>query len=187
MRAFGARVAAHVPTAAILAWGAVRLVDAAYQELIHPGDPSIALPARVALRIPEVGGLLVTAWVLGEAAGGLAVRREAWSASLPRALVSAVRALLRPSSLVTLLLTNGVLAAVIFGSVTAAGITWDHLRVVLLDGGTGDEIRLALLVFSLTWVAALWLVSLAVTWRATAWTFEVGRHLPPRTIGSTGA
>lgn len=185
-RAFAARVAAHVPTVAILAWGAIRLVDASYQELIHPGDTSIALPVRVALRIPEVVGLLVTAWVLGEAAGGLAVRRLAWGASLPRALGSAVRALVRPSALVTLLLTNGVLVAVIFGSATAAAVTWDLLRIALLDGGTGGEIRLALIVFSLTWVAALWLLSLAVTWRATAWTFEVARHLPPRAIESPG-
>jgi hypothetical protein len=187
VRAFAARVAAHVPTAAILAWGAVRLVDAAYQELIRPGDASIPLPVRVALRIPEVVGLLVTAWVLGEAAGGLAVRRLAWGAGLPIALGGAVRMLIRPAALITLLLTNGALVAVILGCVTAAGITWDHLRIVLLDGGTDGEIRLALIVFSFTWVAALWLLSLAVTWRATAWTFEAARHLPPRTIESSGA
>lgn len=180
VRAFLARAAAHVPTAAILAFGAVRLVDAAYQELISPGDPSLPVPVRVALRIPEIVGLLVGAWVLGEAVGGLAVRHLAWGASVPRALAGAIRALARPSALATLVVTNGVLAAAILGSATASGIAWEHLRVVLLDGGTGSEVRLALVVFSLTWVAAAWLLSLAAAWRATAWTFEVARHLPPR-------
>lgn len=35
-RALIARAGAHIPTAAILTWGAVRLVDATYQELISP-------------------------------------------------------------------------------------------------------------------------------------------------------
>jgi hypothetical protein len=187
VRAFLARGAAHLPTAAIVTWGAVRLVDATYQELINPGDSSLPVPVRVAFRIPEVVGLLVGAWVLGEAVGGLAVRHLAWGASVPRALARAARALARPSTLATLVLTNGVLAAAILGSATAAGIAWEHLRVVLLDGGTGAEARLALVVFSLTWVAAAWFLALAATWRATAWTFEVARHLPARTIGSDSA
>lgn len=180
VRAFVARASAHIPTAVILTWGAVRLVDATYQELISPGDPSLPVPVRVALRIPEVVALLVGAWVLGEAVGGLAVRQLAWGASLPRAIGRAIRTLARPSALATLLLTNGALGAAAIASATAAGIAWEHLRVVLVDRGTGGEVRLALLVFSLTWVAALWLLSLAATWRATAWTFEVARHLPPR-------
>jgi hypothetical protein len=182
--AFVARVAAHLPTATVVIWGAVRLVDATYQELISPGDSSLPVPVRVAFRIPEVVGLLVGAWVLGEAVGGLAVRHLAWGASVPRALARAARSLARPSAVATLVLTNGVLAAAILGAATATGIAWEHLRVVLLDGGTGREVRLALVVFSLTWFAAVWLLSLAAAWRATAWTFEVARHLPARTIGS---
>ena len=180
-----ARASAHGPTAAILVWGAVRLVDATYQELISPGDSSLPVAVRVALRLPEVVGLLVGAWVLGEAIGGLAVRHLAWGASLPRAFARSIRTLVRPSGLATLVLTNGAVAVAFLASATAAGIAWDHLRVVLLDGGTGSEVRLALVLFSLTWFAGLWLLSLAVTWRAAAWTFEVARELEPRTIGSS--
>ena len=181
-RAFVVRVIAHLPTGAAIALGAVRLVEASYEELIRPGSPSIPVAVRVALRIPEIVALLAATWIVGEALGGLAVRHLAWGASVPAAVGRAVRSLVRPAALATLVLTNGVLAAVIVGSVTAAGIAWDHLRIVLLDGGTGNEVRLALALFSLTWIAGLWLVSLAVAWRSTAWTFEVARHLPARTI-----
>lgn len=180
-RAFAVRIVAHVPTAAVLGWGAVRLVDAAYQELIRPGDPALPVAVRVALRIPEIVAGLAAAWALGEALAGLAVRHLAWGASLVLALARAVRSLLRPSGIVTFVVTNGVLAIVIFVMATAVGATWNHLRVVLLDGGTGTDVRLALLLFSLTWIAGLWLLSLAVAWRAAAWTFEVARHLPVRT------
>jgi hypothetical protein len=178
VRAFLVRVLAHLPTAVVLAWGAVSLVDAAYQELIRPGDPALPVPVRVALRIPAVVGLLIAAWVLGEAVGGLAVRHLAWGASLPRAMGRAVRAIARPSALATLILTNGVVAAAVLGSGVAASVAWEQLRIVLLDGGTGGELRLALIFFSLTWIAGLWLIALAATWRATAWTFEVARQLP---------
>lgn len=180
-RAFALRAIAHGPTAAVLAWGAVRVVDAAYQELIRPGDPAIPVAVRVALRIPEIVALLAVAWGVGEAVGGAAVRHLAWGASVPRALGRAGRTLVRPSGVVTFVVTNASFGAVVLASATASGVAWDHLRVVLVDGGTGNEIRLALILFSLTWAGGLWLLALAAAWRATAWTFEVARHLPART------
>jgi hypothetical protein len=185
-RAFVVRVIAHLPTTAAAALGAVRLVEASYTELIHPGAPSIPVVVRIALRIPEVVALLAATWLVGEALGGLAVRHLAWGASVPSAIGRAIRSLVRPSALATLVVTDGVLAAVVAGSATAAGIAWDHLRVVLMDGGPASEVRLALIVFSLTWAAGLWLISLAVAWRSTAWTFEVGRHRPAGTIEPHG-
>jgi hypothetical protein len=185
-RALAARLLAHIPTATVLALAAVRLIGATYDELIHPGDPGLPIPIRVALRIPEIVALLATTWIAAEAVGGLAVRHLAWGASLPRALVAGAASLLRPAGLATVTVTNAVLAVVIIGSSGAAGITWDHLRVVLLDGAPPADIRLALVVFSLTWAAGLWLLSLAVAWRSAAWTFEVARRLPPRTIGQQG-
>jgi len=181
-RAFAVRLAAHVPTVAVLGVGAVRLVDATYQELTHPGDPAIPIPIRIALRIPETVGLFVAAWALGEAVGGLAVRHLAWGASARASLGLAVRGLVQPSALVTLVGTDLVLGAVVVASGTAAGITWGRLGIVLADGRPAPEVELALLVFSLTWTAGLWLIALAVAWRSTAWTFEVARRQPPRTI-----
>ncbi|MBF8290500.1 MAG: hypothetical protein HW391_1468 [Chloroflexi bacterium] len=175
--AFFARVIAHGPTFAVVAVGAVRLVDAVYQELVRPGDAVLPIAVRVLLRIPEIVGLLVGTWLLGEAVGGLAVRHLAWGAGLPRSLARGVRAVLRPPALALLLVTNAVLGAVILAVAGVIGIGWDHLRLVLADGGSAGEVRLALLVFALTWAAGLWLLALAVAWRATAWTFEVARIL----------
>ncbi|MEW5991612.1 MAG: hypothetical protein AB1736_09770 [Chloroflexota bacterium] len=175
-RAFAVRLIAHLPTAAALGVGAVHLVEATYTELIHPGDPALPVAARVVLRIPEIVALLAATWLLGEAIGGLAVRHLAWGASVPAAIGRAIRSLVRPSGVATLIVTNAVLMATIAGSAAAAAIAWDHLRIVLMDGGPANEARLAILVFSLTWIAGLWLISLAVAWRSTAWTFEVGRR-----------
>lgn len=186
-RAFAVRLIAHLPTAAAIAVGALRLVEASYAELIHPGDPSIPVAIRVVLRIPEVVAFLAAAWLIGEALGGLAVRHLAWGASVPAAIGRAVRSLVRPSGLATLVVTDSVLAVVVAGSVSAAGVAWAHLRTVLMDDGPASQVRLALVVFSLTWTAGLWLISLAVAWRATAWTFEVGRQRPTGTIESRGA
>ena len=180
--ALAARLLAHVPTAIVLVLGAVRLVGASYDELIRPGDPAIPVAIRVALRIPDVVTALLVAWALGEVVGGLAVRHLAWGASLRGAFGRAIRSLVRPAGLVTFLVTTAALVAVIVGSATAGSVAWDHLRVVLLDGGNANDVRLALVVFSLTWVAGLWLLSLVVAWRSAAWTFEVARHLPSRTM-----
>jgi hypothetical protein len=181
-RALAARLLAHIPTAVGLVLGAVRLVGASYEELIHPGDPAIPVALRVALRIPDVVTGLLAAWALGEVIGGLAVRHLAWGASLRGAFGRAIRSLVRPGGLLTFLVTSVALVAVIAGGATAGSIAWDHLRIVLLDGGNANDVRLALVVFSLTWVAGLWLLSLVVAWRSAAWTFEVARHLPSRTL-----
>ena len=185
-RALAIRLLAHVPTGLVLALGAVRLVGASYDELIHPGDSTIPVALRVAFRIPDVVAALVATWLLGETVGGLGVRHLAWGAPIPVALGRALRALVRPAGVATLVLTNAVVGAVIVGAAAAGGIAWDHLRVVLLDGGPPTDVRVALVIFSLTWVAGVWLLSLAVAWRSAAWTFEVGRHLPARTMGSAG-
>jgi hypothetical protein len=181
-RALAARLLAHVPTAVVLVLGAVRLVGASYDELIRPGDPAVPVALRVAFRIPDVVGGLLATWAFGEVVGGLALRHLAWGASLSGAMGRAVRTVIRPAGLVTFALTSAALVAVIAGGATAAGIAWDHLRIVLVDGGNANEVRLALVVFSLTWVAAAWLLSLVLAWRSAAWTFEVARQMPGRTL-----
>jgi hypothetical protein len=182
-RALALRVLAHVPTVIVLGLGAVRLVEAGYEELIRPGDPAIPVVLRVAFRIPEIVALLLATWIFGETVGGLAVRHLAWGASIAGALGRGLRSLVRPAALATLILTNATLGAVILGTATAGTIAWDHLRVVLLDGGSATDVRLALVVFSLTWVAGVWLLSLSVAWRSAAWTFELARRQPHRTMG----
>lgn len=187
LRATAVRWLAHVPTAIALAWGAAALTDAAYTELIRPGDPTIPLVLRVIFRAPVIVALVVVAWTLGEAVGGLAVRRLAWGTGTRRALAGAVVGLLRPAGLAVLLVTNLGLAAAVGGGAVAIGIAFDQARVLLLDGGTALETTLAVGLLSATWIGTTMLVSIATAWRSTAWTFEVARRQPDRTIDPAAA
>ncbi|MEO7664343.1 MAG: hypothetical protein ABIV26_04400, partial [Candidatus Limnocylindrales bacterium] len=180
--ALAIRLLAHLPTAAVLAVGSVRLVGETYQELIHPGDPAVPVVVRVALRVPDVVGALVVAWLAGETIGGLAVRHLAWGSGVARAFRRAVGSAVRPSGIATLVVTAVVLVAVLTGSGLAVNVAWEHLRAALVDRTTRTEAVLALGLFLTTWAGGLWLTSLALAWRSAAWTFEVARHLPPRTI-----
>lgn len=76
LRGLGIRLAAHAPFAIALAWGAIRVVDAVYGELISPGDIAIPIALRVVLRVPEVVVVLVVTWLAGETVGGLGQCRD---------------------------------------------------------------------------------------------------------------
>jgi hypothetical protein len=172
-----ARWLAHLPTAAVLVWGASPLVDAVYQELIQPGDPTLPVPVRVILRVPAVVIGLAAAWALGEAVGGLAVRHLAWGASLPRAMARAVLALIRSSGLAVLVATDGALlvAALLGGSVL--GIAFNAVRTIAREGLEPWVLAAGIALLSIAWLGALWLVGIATAWRSAAWTFEVGRRI----------
>lgn len=180
-RALGVRAIAHLPTVAVIAWGATRFVDQAYQELIHPGDPTIPVVVRVILRVPDIVAWLVAAWIAGETIGGLAVRHLAWGASVPRALGRACVSLIRPAALAVLVLTDAVLVAGIAVGFGAIAVAWGAARVALVDGASSLVTALALALLSAAWLVALWLIGLAAAWRSAAWTMEVGRRRP-RTI-----
>lgn len=188
-RALAVRSLAHVPTAVVMALGAPRLVEATYAELIAPGDPSLAVPLRVALRIPEIVAALGIAWLLGETLGGLAVRHLAWGAGVLESVPRAIGSLFRASALATTVATTAVVVATLLGATLSVGVAWNELRILLADGGAERDVRVALVLFSLTWAVGLWLVAIATTWRSTAWTFEMARLRSARdhrlTIGMT--
>src|SRR4029077_4689881 len=77
LRAWGVRLLAHLPLAVALAWGAVRIVEAAYSELITPFEVVTPLFIRVLGDVPDAIAVVATLWLLGEPAGGLAVRHVA--------------------------------------------------------------------------------------------------------------
>lgn len=175
--AFVARLAAHLPTLVVLAWTAVRIVGETYAELLSPGDPDVPLAVRVVARIPETLVLASFAWLVGEAVGGLAVRRIAAGAGLATALADAWLDLVRrPSAAATLVLTDVILGGLLLLAALVTSVTWDGLRIVLVDGGTAIEIRTALLLFGGAWLGGAWLISLAAAFRQVAWTFEVLRR-----------
>lgn len=174
---------AHVPTAVALVWGAAAIVDASYTELIQPGDPTIPVVVRVILRVPILIAMVVAAWAVGEAVGGVAIRRVAWGVGPWRALLQGITGLLRPSGLLVFIVTNlGLVVAVGTGSF-AIGLAFDQARILVLDGAPMVEQALAVGLLSTAWIGTVVLVALAAAWRATAWTFEVARRQPNRTIG----
>ena len=171
--ALALRLFAHVPTAVLVVWAAVRAIPATYAELLSPGDPAIPIVLRVLARMPEAAVLLVAGWTVGEAVGGLAVRRHGSGASVRDALLDAWRDLVRrPTTLATVIATNLGLGAVIVVGAVVAAVAWTGLRIVIVDGGTAAEVRLALIVFSAAWLAGAWLLAIATAWRQVAYTFE---------------
>lgn len=181
-RALMARLLAHLPTLAVIAVGAGPLVDAAYQELIHPGDPTLSVPVRVVLRVPEVVGALVAAWILGEVVGGLATRHQAWGAGLGRSLLLALRSLVHPVGLVVLVLTSAAVAATASLGWLVLAFAFEEVRTGVREGLTTGGLVFGFALLSISWFGAAWLLSLATAWRSVAWTFAVGRGAPPRTI-----
>ncbi len=177
-----ARLLAHVPTAAVVAVGASPLVDAAYQELIHPGDPTVSVPIRVILRVPVIAGSLVAAWLLGETVGGLAVRHLAWGASLPRALLRAIWSLVQPVGLLVLVVTTVAVAGAASLGWVALALAYELMRLVVRESQPASVLLVGFVLLSMAWLGAAWILSLATAWRSTAWTFAVARRLGPRTI-----
>jgi hypothetical protein len=173
-RALAVRLLAHVPLAIALAWGATRIVDAAYRELILPDELTTPIVLRVLRDVPDAVAAVVGTWLFGETAGGLAQRRL-WTsgASIAGALSWAMaRFVRRPvTTLGTLALTTtGVGFGVLFPALVA-GIAWHRLRIVLdVDGAA--ELGVALAVFVGLWLSALVLSGAVTAWRSFAWTAE---------------
>jgi hypothetical protein len=176
------RLLAHLPTVAVLAWGFGRLVDQGYQELIRPGDPTVPVVVRVVLRVPEIVGLLLAAWVVGEVLGGLASRHLAAGAGLPRALARSVVGFLGPTGLGLFVLTDGALFTAIALGAGALAAANGYARAALVDGAQGIAGPVALALLSAAWLGSFALLGLATAWRSVAWTFEVVRRTPGRTI-----
>lgn len=175
-QALGLRLVAHIPTLLVLGYGIVRVAAVGYEEFTAPGETGgTPVVARILGRVPEVVGLLLAAWLVGEAVGSLAARRAAAGAAAPAALLAAVRRALAPRGLATLGLTSVVLLALLVPFAIAAGRTWEHLRAYLLDGAEVVPLAAALVLFVGTWVLGLAIVGVGLAWRATAWTAEAWR------------
>lgn len=171
-RAFSLRVTAHVPTILALAYGSVRLTYVTYDELLSPGDASSPFVVRILAAAPEVSVLLVLAWLLGEAAGGLAARHAAAGMPVRGALRHGFRQVVSRRGLATLAITHGVLTAVAAPFVLGVGAAWGALGFWLADGTNLPVLAGWLLVFVASWTLGLLVLAAALAWRATAWTAE---------------
>jgi hypothetical protein len=171
------RLVSHIPLAIALSWAVAELVEATWSEVKSPGDLAIPLFVRIALRVPEVIALVGATWLIGETAGGLAVRHLVLDRShVLRALAWGWRDLLRPSVVGTGVLTAGVLLAVALPLARSAGAAWDRLRALLVAANDANAIFLGLVSFSAIWVAGVATLGVVAAWRNAAWTYEVARR-----------
>jgi hypothetical protein len=198
---FAVRLLAHAPLAIGLAWGAARIGQAGYRELVNPLEVVSPLVVRVVSAVPDAVAVVIVAWLIGEAAGGLAARHFVLGGTSPgRSLREGYFDLVRsPSSLATLLLTTFGLLVTIAPSVLAAGVGWSWARVTLLGGGVLPELMAAIVLFVVLWLGGLVLAAGVAAWRSYAWTAEWLRHRVPGwdlgpaaeheagTIGGTGS
>lgn len=188
-RAAAARLLAHLPTAVAIAFAASRIIDVGYAEFLQPGDPATPIILRVAGRAPEAVAALAITTLVGEAAGGIAVRLLMTGASVPSAVARGFARLARPSGLATFLLTDAVIVAIGVPWWAAVSMAWDDARIALVDGGAGTAAGLAIGLFLATWLAGLGILAVAIAWRATSWTAEVFRaapaELPAQLVGMT--
>jgi hypothetical protein len=168
--ALGLRLAAHLPTLFALAYAFARLAVATRDELLEPGDPSVAMTARVLLRAPDALALVLVAWLVGETVGALAARRRAAGAGSGAALSGAVRRSFDRRGLPTLLLTTAVLLGFAIPFALAVGRAWEHLIGALSQNVSFVQMGAGLLLLVSTWVLGLALLGAALAWRATAWT-----------------
>lgn len=175
-RAFGLRLAAHIPTFLALAYAIVRVVLVAYGQFTAPDEPGVPVVDRVVARVPDAIALVVITWLFGEIVGGLAARRAAAGASARVALLGSLRQVLAPRGIATFVATTGLLLAVGLPFALAAQRAWEHVRGYLLFGADVLQLGAAIIVLVSTWVLGLAIVGAALALRATAWTAEVATN-----------
>jgi hypothetical protein len=183
LRASRVRLLASVPLGVALAFGARQIIDAAYAELTAPFEVVTPLFIRVLDRVPGAIGLVLVAWAVSEAAGGLGERHVVLrGAGILRGLRDGWLDLLRRplSSIGAIVVTNVVVGAAVVSSALAASVAWSWARFEVLDQN-GFVAAVAVLVLVAVWLAGLVLISVVVAWRSAVWTAEAVRALPPAT------
>jgi len=171
-RAFGLRLLAHLPTLLAVVYAVVRIVLVSYEQFTAPDDPGVPIVERVIGRVPDAILAVAVMWLVGEAAGGLALRRAAAGVGTRAAIAGSFRQLLRPRGLATFAATTLVVVGVALPFALAAGRAWDHLRSYLLFGVDATQLTAALVVLVSTWILGLLVLGAALALRATAWTAE---------------
>ncbi len=177
--ALALRLAAHLPTLAAVAYATFRLIGAAYDELLSPGDAALPLVLRIVERAPDALLAVGVTWLAGEAIGPLAARRAAAGASVRDALWRSTRQLLGTRGLATLSVTTLGAVAALAPFLIVAGRSWAHLRDTLFEGAHPVLVGAALLVLVATWILGLATTGAALAWRTAAWTSEVAPGREP--------
>jgi hypothetical protein len=170
-----ARLVAHVPTVGAAAVALVALGAALTDEVTSPGG-SGPLALRVLGRVPLPVVAVVVLWLLGEAWGGIAVRRLRTGETVGRALGRGLAELVRPSGLATFVVGTLAVALPAAALWFAASRAFDRLWPLLVDNADEGLVTIALVLLVATWAVGLWLLAIGLAWRSTAWTAEVLRR-----------
>jgi hypothetical protein len=172
------RLACHLPLAIVSVWAVARIVSTVYREYISPGDLSVPLPVRVVAAVPDAIVVLIVAWLLGEALGGLAARaivlqgRPA-SLAIPTAVASVI---LHPLSAgVALVVTSATFLALVAPLLVGSALAWQRLGHQLLGAADPPAVVAATVVFAAIWLAALLGAAVAATVRSSIWTWHALR------------
>lgn len=172
------RLASLIPLGLALAWGAARLIDVGYRELILPDDLARPFLLRVLAGAPEVVIALVVGWLVAELLGAVAVRLVIVEGRSARsALGGSLRRLARRplGPLGVLVATLGGSVVVVAPPVAAATFAWEAVRTSLLGSEDLVLTLLAVGVFVATWGGGLVLAGIAAAWRSIAWSVALTR------------
>jgi hypothetical protein len=151
--------------------------------MVSPTEPATPLVVRVVRDAPEAVALLVGAWLLAEAVGGLALRRVAMRrpghADAPfgawRAIGRAADGVTRLRGFATLVVVDLVVLVAIVPGWVAAARSWGAVRILLGDGGSFEELAAGLALLVGSWLGGLCLLGVTLAWRATVWSVEAAR------------
>lgn len=170
-RAVLTRLIVHAPTLVVVVVGGLALAGATYAELLAPSGPE-ALPVRVAARAPLAVLAIAVTWLLGEAWGGVAIRRLATGETLAHAIGGGLVGVVRPSGLATLGLTSLAVGVPLVGLWLASIEAYDRLWPLIVDRADSWAVTIALALLVATWAAGLGLLGIGLAFRAAAWTAE---------------
>lgn len=178
-----ARLGPHVLTGVAFVFAAARIFSVAYREATTPGAPTVPFVVRVIQGAPEAVVLLLVAWIIAEAIGGLAVRdllRGAPAADeRPRAarwaIVHAIRDLATPRGLATLLVVDLGIVVIALPGWLATRHAWDQLRILLSGGAEVTDLAIGLGLFVAVAFGGALLLAVALAWRSTAWTMAFAK------------
>jgi hypothetical protein len=163
--------------ALLLAWRHV--YDVTYRELVLPTNLVTPLPVRVLGQVPWVVVGVIAAWLAGDAAASVGVRRlvierrpvlAAWLLGWADLVRRAHRVI--PTALVGL----GVLLLLTAPGLAAAALAWARVRDVLVGGADPGAVVVALVVWVATWLGTLVLAGVGAAFRSAAWTLELPRR-----------
>ena len=168
---------APVAVALLLAWRPV--YDVTYRELILPENLATPLPIRVLGDVPWVLIGIAVAWLLGDAAAAVGVRRlvierrpvlVAW-------LLGWADLIRRPHRVIpTALVGVSVLLLLTAPALLAAAVGWTRVREVVLEGRDLATTIVALVTWVGTWLGALVLAGIGQAFRSATWTLELPRR-----------